>query len=77
MHNPKLKHRLHRVDRADAVHARRKRRAGVGGLSRTPMRACCRTRAPMTIAAAGHAPHIEQPEAFAAAVLGIPRRSVT
>ena len=69
MHNPKLRHRLHRVARADAVRARRKRRAGFGAVSRRPMRRSSRTRAAVTVAKAGHAPQVEQPEALAATVL--------
>ena len=68
MHNPKLKHRLHRV-KAPTLFVR--------GVSDGLMSAAyvdayaklvpgART---ATIAAAGHAPHIEQPAAFAAAVL--------
>ncbi len=44
MHNPKLKHRLHRVDRAGAVRARRQRRAGLGGISASATPSCCRMR---------------------------------
>ena len=34
-----------------------------------PMPSCCRTRAPSTIPAAGHAPHLEQPQALVKVVL--------
>ena len=69
MHNPKLRHRLHRVNGARAVPARRKRRPGVGRISRQPMRRLLPNARTDTIAEAGHAPQIEQPDAFAATVL--------
>jgi pimeloyl-ACP methyl ester carboxylesterase len=69
MHNPKLKRRLHRI----AAPALFIRGASDGLVSDAYMQAYAgllpnaRT---LTIAAAGHAPHLEQPDAFAAAVLG-------
>ena len=68
MHNPKLKHRLHRV-KAPALFVR-----GVSdGLMSAAYVDGYATLVPgartVTIAAAGHAPQIEQPAAFAAAVL--------
>jgi pimeloyl-ACP methyl ester carboxylesterase len=68
MHNTKLKHRLHRV-KCPALFMRG---ASDGLVSDTYLKAYAallpnaRT---MTIPAAGHAPHLEQPEAFASAVL--------
>ena len=68
MHNPKLRHRLHRVT-APALFMRGESDGLVskrlsGGLCGLLPNA--RT---MTIAAAGHVPQLEQPEAFASAVL--------
>jgi pimeloyl-ACP methyl ester carboxylesterase len=68
MHNTKLKRRLHRVT-APALFMRG---ASDGLVSDEYLKAYAgllpnaRT---TTIAAAGHAPHLEQPEAFASAVL--------
>jgi pimeloyl-ACP methyl ester carboxylesterase len=68
MHNTKLKHRLHRV-KAPALFVRG---ASDGLVSDAYLKAYAdllphaRT---LTIPAAGHAPHLEQPEAFASAVL--------
>ena len=62
MHNPKLKHRLHRVRGAGAVRARRERRPRVRANISRAMRRCFRTRAVDTIADAGHAPQVEQPD---------------
>jgi pimeloyl-ACP methyl ester carboxylesterase len=67
MHNPKLKHRLHRV-KAPALFVRG---ASDGLVSAEYLKAyagllpSART---LTIPAAGHAPHLEQAEAFVAAV---------
>ena len=68
MHNPKLKQRLHRVRR------RRCSSAATATVSFPPI--TCKAYAALlpnartlTIPAAGHAPHLEQPEAFASAVL--------
>jgi pimeloyl-ACP methyl ester carboxylesterase len=68
MHNPKLKHRLHRV-KAPTLFVR-----GVsdGLMSAAYVEAYAKLvpgARTTTIAAAGHAPQIEQPAAFAAAVL--------
>lgn len=68
MHNPKLKHRLHRV-KAPTLFVRGvsdglMSAAYVEGYAKLVPGACT-----ATIAAAGHAPQIEQPAAFAAAVL--------
>ena len=68
MHNPKLPHRLHRVT-APSLFLR-----GVSdGLVSADYLAAYARLLPNaridTIAAAGHAPHVEQPEAFAAKVL--------
>ena len=68
MHNPKLKHRLHRV-KAPALFVR-----GVsdGLMSAAYVEAYAKLvpgARTATIAAAGHAPQIEQPAAFAATVL--------
>jgi len=68
MHNPKLKHRLHRIV-APALFLR----GGSDGLiSEEYLRAYARLVPKSrlaTVAGAGHAPHLEQPEAFAAAAL--------
>ncbi len=68
MHNPKLKHRLHRV----AAPALFLRGDSDGLISQEYLRAYARLlpKAQVaTIADAGHVPHLEQPEAFAAAAL--------
>jgi pimeloyl-ACP methyl ester carboxylesterase len=68
MHNPKLKHRLHRAG-APALFLRGD---SDGLVSDEYLRAYARLLPKAriaTIAEAGHAPHLEQPEAFAAAVL--------
>ncbi len=68
MHNPKLKHRLHRV----AAPALFLRGESDGLISQEYLRAYARLlpKAQVaTIADAGHVPHLEQPEAFAAAAL--------
>jgi pimeloyl-ACP methyl ester carboxylesterase len=68
MHNPKLRHRLHRV----AAPTLLLRGESDGLVSADYLAAYARllpnTRI-TTIAAAGHAPHVEQPEAFARTVL--------
>jgi len=68
MHNPKLKHRLHRVD----VPALFVRGESDGLVSQDYLEAYARLlpRSRTTaIRGAGHAPHLEQPQAFASAVL--------
>jgi pimeloyl-ACP methyl ester carboxylesterase len=68
MHNPKLKHRLHRV-KAPALFVRG---ASDGLVSAQYLDAYARllpAARTLTIPAAGHAPHLEQPEAFAKAAL--------
>jgi pimeloyl-ACP methyl ester carboxylesterase len=69
MHNPKLKHRLHRID-APALFVR----GGSDGLvSAEYLQAYARllpNARTLTIPAAGHAPHLEAPQALASAVLG-------
>ncbi len=72
MHNPKLKHRLHRVT-APALFLRGD---SDGLVSAEYLQAYARLlpNARLAgIATAGHSPHLEQPEAFAAAVLGFLR----
>jgi pimeloyl-ACP methyl ester carboxylesterase len=68
MHNPKLKHRLHRVG-APTLFVR----GESDGLVSAPYLAGYAALVPnarsMTVAKAGHAPQVEQPEALAAAVL--------
>jgi pimeloyl-ACP methyl ester carboxylesterase len=68
MHNPKLRHRLHRVT-APTLFLRGESDGLVSaeylaGYAHLLPNACIDT-----IAAAGHAPHVEQPEEFAAKVL--------
>ena len=68
MHNPKLRHRLHRV----AAPALFLRGDSDGLVSAEYLTAYARLLANAhtdTIAAAGHAPHVEQPDAFAAKAL--------
>ncbi len=68
MHNPKLKHRLHRIT-APALFLRGD---GDGLISDEYLRAYAQllpNAQLATIAEAGHAPQLEQPEAFAAAAL--------
>jgi pimeloyl-ACP methyl ester carboxylesterase len=68
MHNTKLKHRLHRV-KAPALFIRG---ASDGLVSDTYLKAYAGllpNARMLTIPVAGHAPHLEQPEAFASAVL--------
>jgi pimeloyl-ACP methyl ester carboxylesterase len=68
MHNPKLRHRLHRVTAPTLF-----LRGESDGLVSAEYLAAYARLLPNarigTIAAAGHAPHMEQPEAFAAKVL--------
>jgi pimeloyl-ACP methyl ester carboxylesterase len=68
MHNPKLRHRLHRVAAATLF-----LRGESDGLVSAEYLAAYSRLLPNaraeTIAKAGHAPHVEQPEAFAAQVL--------
>ena len=68
MHNPKLKHRLHRI-RAPALFLRGDSDGLISDEYCAPTHDLYRTRGLATIAEAGHAPHLEQPEAFAAAAL--------
>lgn len=68
MHNPKLKHRLHRI-KAPALFVRGE---SDGLVSADYLQAYARllpNARTATIAAAGHAPHLEQPQAFASAAL--------
>ena len=68
MHNPKLKHRLHRV----AMPALFIRGESDGLVSADYLSAYARLLPDarvLTIPAAGHAPHLEQPAAFASAAL--------
>jgi pimeloyl-ACP methyl ester carboxylesterase len=67
MHNPKLKNRLHRIE-APALFVRGE---SDGLVSSEYLEAYARllpSARTITIAAAGHAPHLEQPKAFASAV---------
>ena len=68
MHNPKLRHRLHRVTAPTLF-----LRGESDGLVSAEYLAAYARLLPNartdTIAAAGHAPHVEQPEAFARKVL--------
>ena len=68
MHNPKLKHRLHRID-APALFIR----GESDGLVSAPYLEAYARLLPnartLTIPAAGHAPHLEQPQALASAVV--------
>lgn len=68
MHNPKLRHRLHRVAAPTLF-----LRGESDGLVSADYLAAYSRLLPnarlMTIAAAGHSPHLEQPEAFARTVL--------
>ena len=69
MHNPKLKHRLHRIG-APALFVRG---ASDGLVSAEYLEAYARLlpdARTLTIPAAGHAPHLEAPQALASAVLG-------
>lgn len=68
LHNPKLKHRLHRI--ASPVLILRGESDGLVSSEYLRSYAQLLPKARIaTIAAAGHMPHLEQPDAFAAAVL--------
>jgi pimeloyl-ACP methyl ester carboxylesterase len=69
MHNPKLRHRLHRVQ-APALLVRGE---SDGLISAEYLAAYARllpNASTLTIAAAGHLPHLEQPQALATAIFG-------
>ena len=68
MHNPKLRHRLHRVA-APALFLRGDSDGLVSAEYLTAYARLLPNAHTDTIAAAGHAPHLEQPDAFAARVL--------
>lgn len=68
MHNTKLKRRLHRV-KAPALFMRGASDGLVSGEYLKAYAALLPNARTLTIPAAGHAPHLEQPEAFASAVL--------
>ena len=68
MHNPKLKHRLHRVS-VPALLARGVSDGIVSADYLAGYAALLPNARTITIAEAGHAPHIEQPDTLAAAVL--------
>jgi pimeloyl-ACP methyl ester carboxylesterase len=68
MHNPKLKRRLHRV-KAPALFIRGASDGLVSEAYLQAYAALLPNARTLTIPAAGHAPHLEQPEAFASAVL--------
>jgi pimeloyl-ACP methyl ester carboxylesterase len=68
MHNPKLKRRLHRV-KAPALFMRGASDGLVSADYLKGYAALLPNARTLTIPAAGHAPHLEQPEAFASAVL--------
>ena len=68
MHNTKLKRRLHRV-KAPALFMRGVSDGLVSGEYLKAYAALLPNARTLTIPAAGHAPHLEQPEAFASAVL--------
>jgi pimeloyl-ACP methyl ester carboxylesterase len=68
MHNPKLKHRLHRVT-APALFARGASDGVVSAGYLAAYAALLPKARTVTIADAGHVPHIEQPDTFAATVL--------
>jgi pimeloyl-ACP methyl ester carboxylesterase len=69
MHNPKLRRRLHRVT-APALFIRGESDGLVSKEYLEGYAALLPNARTMTIAAAGHVPQLEQPEAFASAVLG-------
>jgi pimeloyl-ACP methyl ester carboxylesterase len=69
MHNPKLRRRLHRVT-APALFIRGESDGLVSKDYLEGYAALLPNARTMTIAAAGHVPQLEQPEAFASAVLG-------
>ena len=68
MHNPKLKHRLHRVN-VPALLARGVSDGLVSAEYLAAYAALLPNARTVTVAQAGHVPHIEQPDAFAATVL--------
>lgn len=68
MHNTKLKHRLHRV-KCPALFMRGASDGLVSDQYLKAYAALLPNARTLTIPAAGHAPHLEQPEAFASAVL--------
>jgi pimeloyl-ACP methyl ester carboxylesterase len=68
MHNTKLKRRLHRVD-APALFIRGASDGLVSDVYLKAYAALLPNARTLTIPAAGHAPHLEQPEAFVSAVL--------
>lgn len=68
MHNPKLRHRLHWVT-AQALFLRGESDGLVSAEYLAAYARLLPNARTTTIAAAGHAPHVEQPEAFARAVL--------
>jgi pimeloyl-ACP methyl ester carboxylesterase len=68
MHNPKLRHRLHRVT-APALFLRGESDGLVSAEYLSAYARLLPNARTATIAAAGHAPHVEQPEAFARVVL--------
>jgi pimeloyl-ACP methyl ester carboxylesterase len=68
MHNPKLKHRLHRV-KVPALLARGASDGLVSAEYLASYAALLPNARTVTVAEAGHVPHIEQPDKFAAAVL--------
>lgn len=67
MHNPKLRHRLHRV-KAPALFVRGASDGLVSAEYLTAYAGLLPNARTLTIPAAGHAPHLEQAEAFVAAV---------
>jgi pimeloyl-ACP methyl ester carboxylesterase len=69
MHNPKLKYRLHRVD-APALFVRGASDGLVSAEYLEAYAALLPNARTLTIPAAGHAPHLEAPQALASAVLG-------
>jgi pimeloyl-ACP methyl ester carboxylesterase len=68
MHNPKLRHRLHRVT-AQALFLRGESDGLVSAEYLAAYARLLPNARTTTIAAAGHAPHVEQPEAFTRTVL--------
>jgi pimeloyl-ACP methyl ester carboxylesterase len=68
MHNPKLRHRLHRIT-APALFLRGESDGLVSAEYLAAYARLLPNARTDTIAAAGHAPHVEQPEAFARKVL--------
>jgi pimeloyl-ACP methyl ester carboxylesterase len=68
MHNPKLKHRLHRIG-APVLFVRGESDGLVSQAYLDGYAALLPNARKITIPTAGHAPHLEQPAAFAAAVL--------